>query len=110
MGTLYLAQGFGNIGMSSSNSSPWQCTLSNDPIIVGARISGRISDRTVSHWIERRGGKWVPEDRLRASLIFAGIVTPATMFALGFTMQFWTTSAGLAISLLLLFISGIGVS
>lgn len=89
LGTLYLAQGFGNI--------------------VGSRISGFVSDATVKRWIAKRNGKWVPEDRLNASLISGGIITPVVTLAVGFTMQYWTTAAGLAVSLVFLFLSGVGL-
>lgn len=77
---------------------------------MGSRISGYLSDTTVARWIAKRDGQFVPEDRLRASLISAAVITPISTLAVGFAMQYWTTTAGLAISLLLLFVTGIGVS
>lgn len=69
-----------------------------------------MSDTTVARWIERRSGKFVPEDRLRAALIAGGFVTPLTLIGIGLSMQFWTSTGGLAMSIILLFFSGIGVS
>ncbi|KIJ23886.1 hypothetical protein M422DRAFT_39390, partial [Sphaerobolus stellatus SS14] len=89
LGTLFLAQGFGNI--------------------VGSRISGYMSDTTVKRWIIKRNGKFVPEDRLNASLIAGSIITPISTLAVGFTMQYWTTPGGLAVSLGLFFCNGIGL-
>lgn len=87
LGTFYLAPGAGNI--------------------VGSRLSGLISDATLKRWIAKRE-HYVPEDRLRATFIFGGIVVPTSIIGLGFTIQFWTASGGLALSLVLLFISGVG--
>ncbi|KAF8581941.1 MFS general substrate transporter [Ramaria rubella] len=89
LGTLYLSQGAGEI--------------------VGSRISGYVSDITVAKWIQRRSSKFIPEDRLRSSLVAGGVVMPLSLLAIGLTMQFWTSIGGLALSLVLLFISGVGV-
>ncbi|KAF7981268.1 hypothetical protein HWV62_34159 [Athelia sp. TMB] len=89
LGTLYLAQGGGNI--------------------VGSWVSGRLSDRSVHRWIEKRSGVRIPEDRLRASLWAGGIATPLTLLGAGLTMQLWTNVAGLVVTLLFLFINGIGL-
>lgn len=77
---------------------------------VGSYVSGRLSDRSVHHWIARRSGVRIPEDRLRASLWAGGIATPLTLLGAGLTMQLWTNVAGLAITLVFLFVNGIGVS
>jgi hypothetical protein len=59
--------------------------------------------------MQKRNGKRIPEDRLRASLISGGIVVPLSLLGTGFTMQYWTTTGGLVVSLLFLVISGIGL-
>ena len=69
-----------------------------------------MSDSTVARWIERRSGSFVPEDRLRATFVAAGFVVPLSLMGVGITMQFWTSTGGLAMSLVLLFFNGIGVS
>jgi hypothetical protein len=79
-------------------------------VLVGSRLSGHLSDSTVARWIERRSGEFVPEDRLRATLVASGLVVPLSLLGVGLTMQFWTSTGGLAMSLVLLFASGIGVS
>lgn len=78
--------------------------------VVGSRISGYASDGAVARGIESRSGQFVPEDRLRATLIAGGLVTPLSVIGVGFTMQFWLSTGGLAMSLVLLFFNGIGVS
>ena len=80
------------------------------PFAVGSRLSGFVSDATVARWIKKRNGKFIPEDRLNAALIAGGIVIPLATLAVGFTMQYWTTTAGLVVSLVLLIMAGIGVS
>ncbi|EIN13032.1 MFS general substrate transporter [Punctularia strigosozonata HHB-11173 SS5] len=88
LGTLFLAQGGGNM--------------------IGSRIAGHISDRTVRLWTDKRG-KRIPEDRLRASLLSGAIIVPGSVLGAGLTMQFWTSAGGLAVSLIFLFISGVGL-
>ena len=77
--------------------------------VVGSRVSGYVSDFMVARWIARRSGLFIPEDRLRASIIAGGLITPLSMAAAGLTMQFWTSTGGLAMSLVFLFTGGIGV-
>ncbi|KAJ7583506.1 MFS general substrate transporter [Mycena floridula] len=87
LGTFYLANGAGNM--------------------VGSNISGRLSDRAVRLGILRRNGFFVFEDRLYACLWAALLFTPLSILGAGLTMQFWTTWAGLAVSLVFLFINGL---
>ncbi|KAJ7572621.1 MFS general substrate transporter [Mycena floridula] len=86
LGTFYLAQGAGNM--------------------VGSKVSGYLSDRAVRAGMSRRNGIFIFEDRLYAS-IWAGLIfTPLSILGAGLTIQFWTNWAGLAVSLLFLFING----
>lgn len=107
---------------SALSTSPREAVTSVSPVqflrpdliesfrnVVGSRISGYFSDFTVARWIVRRSGLFIPEDRLRASIVAAGLITPLSMVAAGLTMQFWTSAGGLAMSLVFLFIGGIGV-
>jgi hypothetical protein len=57
----------------------------------------------------KRNGERIPEDRLHASLISGGIIVPLSLLGTGFTMQYWTTTGGLVLSLIFLVISGIGL-
>ena len=77
---------------------------------VGAPIAGLISDRTVIWWQKEKKGDWYPEDRLRASLIPLALIVPLPVIAFGFINKFVDGSLGLGLSLLCLFINGIGVS
>ncbi|KAF5325444.1 hypothetical protein D9619_010047 [Psilocybe cf. subviscida] len=51
--------------------------------VLGAQIVGRVSDRTVIQWRERRKGIWYPEDRLRAALIPFALVAPIPLLVYG---------------------------
>ncbi|KAF5318029.1 hypothetical protein D9619_012107 [Psilocybe cf. subviscida] len=77
--------------------------------ILGARIIGRISDRTVIQWREKRKGAWYPEDRLRAALIPFALVAPIPILVYGLVNQYVDGPLGLTTCLLCLFISGAGV-
>ncbi|KAJ7583515.1 MFS general substrate transporter [Mycena floridula] len=89
LGTFYLAQGAGNM--------------------VGSKVSGYLSDRAVRAGMSRRNGIFIFEDRLYAS-IWAGLIfTPLSILGAGLTIQFWTNWAGLAVSLLFLFINGVSL-
>ena len=76
---------------------------------VGAIIVGRISDRVVIKWREKRQGVWFPEDRLRASLIPFAITIPISVLAFGLINQFVDGKLGLGLSLVCLFFTGLGV-
>ena len=75
---------------------------------VGSTISGYISDYTISRWITRRS-QFVPEDRLRATVI-PGLAIPLSLLGAGFSMQLWKSTAGMAVGLLFLFINGVAVN
>ncbi|KAI0746710.1 major facilitator superfamily domain-containing protein [Daedaleopsis nitida] len=55
--------------------------------LLGAPIAGSLSDRSVIAWRKRRGGIWVPEDRLRASLLGAGFLVPMSMLLTELTIE-----------------------
>jgi hypothetical protein len=76
---------------------------------VGAPLSGRISDRTVVKWRKWRGGKWVPEDRLRATLWGATALVPLSILGSGLLTQFVEGRIGLVLNLVCLFVNGLGV-
>ncbi|KAI8974223.1 MFS general substrate transporter [Trametes punicea] len=77
--------------------------------IIGAPLAGRLSDRVVVAWRKRRGGVWVPEDRLRASLWGAGFLVPMSVLLSGLTTQFVPGTPGIVLNLVWLFMNGIGV-
>ena len=85
---------------------------------MGAPVAGRISDYIVVHYRASRGGIWYPEDRLRVSLIGAGILVPLSILFSGLLTQYaplmeeeWGIRRqwGLAANLVCLFFNGVGV-
>lgn len=79
-------------------------------VVVGAPLSGRISDRIIVSWRKRRNGVWVAEDRLRATLSGALILVPISVLCSGLITQFVGGNIGLILNLLCFFVHGIGVS
>ncbi|KAF8888354.1 major facilitator superfamily domain-containing protein [Infundibulicybe gibba] len=77
--------------------------------MIGAPLAGRISDRIVVKWRQRRGGVWYPEDRLRATLIGAMFLVPLSVLFSGLLSQFVGGKIGLILNLFCLFANGIGV-
>ncbi|KAI0746707.1 MFS general substrate transporter [Daedaleopsis nitida] len=77
--------------------------------LIGAPISGMLSDRAVVAWRKRRGGVWVPEDRLRATPWGAGLLVPMSMLLSGLTIKYVPGTPGFVLSLAWLFLNGIGV-
>lgn len=76
---------------------------------VGAPLAGRIADRTVVQWRKRRGGVWVPEDRLRAALWGAGVFVPLSVLLTGITIKYVPGTPGIVLNLCWMFMNGIGV-
>ncbi|GAA6052771.1 hypothetical protein NBRC10513_006828 [Rhodotorula toruloides] len=89
LGCFYLAQGVGNA--------------------TASRYTGRYADWTLKRWLKRRGGVYVPEDRLYAALIGGGVILPCSVLALGWVLDKGTGKVGLAFAVILLFIDGIGL-
>ncbi|KAF8576298.1 MFS general substrate transporter [Ramaria rubella] len=77
--------------------------------IVGAPVAGHFSDRAVINGRKRRGGEWVPEDRLTAALPGAMVMVPFFVLVYGLTTQFVPGRLGLVIDLICLFIHGVGI-
>lgn len=77
---------------------------------VGGVFAGRLSDTMVKKWRNRRGGEWVPEDRLRAMLFSAAVLLPVSVLGSGFATRFVGGPIGLTLNLIFLFLNGVGVS
>ena len=84
--------------------------LDKNSFLVGAPIIGRISDWTVIKWRKERGGVWYPEDRLRASMVPLAVLVPLSVVVYGLVNQFVDGPVGLFLSLVCLFVNGLGVS
>ncbi|KAJ7601051.1 major facilitator superfamily domain-containing protein [Mycena floridula] len=77
--------------------------------LIGAPLAGRLSDYIVVTYRAKRGGIWYPEDRLRATLIGAGVFVPLSVLCSGLLTQFMPTRLGLILNLICLFMNGLGV-
>ena len=76
--------------------------------LVGAPLSGRLSDRMVVYYRKKRG-VWYPEDRLRAALPAALILVPVSVLISGILTEYVPGTLGLVLNLVCLFVSGLGV-
>ena len=63
----------------------------------------------VVHWREKRGGKWVPEDRLRATLSGALVLVPVSILVSGLVTEYVRGWPGITLNLVCLFFNGVGV-
>lgn len=77
---------------------------------AGSTWAGRMSDHLLVSWRKRRGGVWVPEDRLRATIFGGLVLAPGSMIASGLLTTFGGDSTKyLVINFLFLFLNGFGV-
>ncbi|KAI0344938.1 MFS general substrate transporter [Trametopsis cervina] len=76
---------------------------------LGAPISGMISDRTVIRLREKRGGVYVPEDRLWAGLLGSGVFLPCALIGAALVMHFVEGTLGLVLIGFCLLSAGLGV-
>ncbi|KAA1475901.1 MFS general substrate transporter [Dentipellis sp. KUC8613] len=77
--------------------------------IIGAPLAGRISDIIVVRWRKKRGGVWVPEDRLRGTMVGALVFVPMSVLLCGIITHYVDGRAGVVLNLICLFFNGIGV-
>ncbi|KAF5349557.1 hypothetical protein D9756_008805 [Leucocoprinus leucothites] len=77
--------------------------------IIGAPISGWMSDRIVVRHRKARGGVWYPEDRLRATLSGALFLVPLSMVFSGLFNAYIDGPIGLALVFVCLFVNGLGL-
>ena len=78
--------------------------------LVGALTVGRYSDKLVVRWRAKRGGKWYPEDRLRAAIPGALVIAPLSVLLSGLFITYVPGRLGVILNLLCLFLNGIGES
>ncbi|KAM0750703.1 MFS general substrate transporter [Meredithblackwellia eburnea MCA 4105] len=89
LGCFYLAQGFGNY--------------------IAASFTGRYADYVLKTWLKKRNGVYVPEDRLKATLIGGGFILPVSVLVLGWTMEYVGGTGGIVAAVILLVVDGIGL-
>ena len=97
----------GNLSPSLSYSK--FTDILNQLFLVGAPIAGKISDYLVVKYRAQRGGVWYPEDRLRGTLIGAGVLVPLSILFSGLLTQFVPGKWGLIANMVCLFVNGLGV-
>jgi hypothetical protein len=83
--------------------------ISHGRRIVGAGVAGRLSDHIIIKWRKLRMGKWVPEDRLRAALLAAGVLVLVPVLVSSVVTKYVSGTPGMGINLACLFIAGAGV-
>lgn len=84
-GLFYLAPGFG--------------------YLLGTFVGGRWADYTVKQWIKKRGGVRIPEDRLRSTLPFMGVIIPGSMLVYGWTVD--QEVGGIPVPVIAMFVQGV---
>ncbi|KAK4049269.1 hypothetical protein OIV83_004205 [Microbotryomycetes sp. JL201] len=89
LGLFYLAQGCGNLCASP--------------------FAGRYADWMLKHYLKKRNGVYLPEDRLRATLIGGAFLLPTSVLVLGWILEKVDGKAGLALTVILLFTNGAGL-
>ncbi|KAL0780556.1 hypothetical protein CaCOL14_001891 [Colletotrichum acutatum] len=72
--------------------------------VIGCQVGGRWADYTVSSWIRKRGIR-LPEDRLRSSLVFLGLMLPGSMVLYGWTLD--KKFGGIPLPIICMFLQGI---
>ncbi|KAL5533973.1 hypothetical protein ACEPAG_433 [Sanghuangporus baumii] len=77
--------------------------------LIGAPLAGRISDKILVKWRKRRHGVWVPEDRLRGTMVGGAIMVPMSILSSGITTRYVSGRIGVVLNLIFLFFNGLGV-
>ncbi|KAL6921712.1 hypothetical protein ACHAP8_006728 [Fusarium lateritium] len=83
-GLFYLAPGFG--------------------YLAGTFVGGHWADYTVKRWIKKRGVR-VPEDRLRSTVPFMGVIIPGSMLVYGWTVD--QEAGGIPVPVIAMFVQGV---
>ncbi|CAK7240813.1 MAG: hypothetical protein STHCBS139747_002261 [Sporothrix thermara] len=72
--------------------------------LLGTFLGGRWADYTVRRWIRRRGGRRLPEDRLRSMVPWMGVGVVGCMLAYGWLLE--TNKGGLPAIVVVMFVQG----
>jgi len=76
--------------------------------MVGAPLSGYLSDRMVVYYRKKRGA-WYPEDRLRVTLPSALTLVPLSVLISALLTEYVPGTLGLVLNLICLFANGFGL-
>lgn len=110
IGACFLPSGIGNMSKTPPPVTlPRNKRMTDITPPVGATLSGKMSDRSIVQWQDRRKGVWYPEDRLRVALPAALFVVPLAVLIFGICTEYIPETPGLVITLLCLFMNGLGV-
>lgn len=74
--------------------------------LAGTLGGGRWADWTVKKWIRKRGGKRIPEDRLRASMPFMAAMVPGCILIYGWAVD--KAVGGVPVPVIMMFFQGVG--
>jgi MFS family permease len=74
--------------------------------LLGTFMGGRWADSTVKQWIKKRNGERIPEDRLRSTVPFIGILMPSCILVYGWAVD--KAVGGIPVPVIMLFLQGIG--
>lgn len=77
--------------------------------MIGAPISGWISDNIVISRRKARGEVWYPEDRLRGTLVGALFLVPLSMVFSGLLIEYIEGSVSLVLVFVCFFVNGLGL-
>ncbi|KAH7927893.1 MFS general substrate transporter [Leucogyrophana mollusca] len=81
------------------------CGLGN---LVGAPIAGSVSDKIIKKLRAKRGGKSIPEDRIRGTEFGSFFLVPASVLLAGAASQYVDGPLGIVLNLVALFMNGVG--
>ncbi|KAI2790324.1 hypothetical protein POX_d05834 [Penicillium oxalicum] len=75
--------------------------------LLGSIVGGRLSDRAVKKWIQKRNGIRLPQDRLNSGLITLIAVLPISTLIYAWSLQ--QEVGGMAVPILSAFTAGVGL-
>jgi len=77
--------------------------------LIGAPIAGRLSDKLLIRLRAKRGGKWVPEDRIRGTEFGSLFLVPVSVALAGIASRYIDGIPGIILNLVALLLNGLGV-
>lgn len=105
-GLFYIAPGCGYLlGMCFGSARRPSSPLLQLMRTSGTFFGGRWADRVVKQWIEKRGGRRVPEDRLHSCLTAIGVVIPGCMLVYGWSIE--KEVGGIPLPVVAMFVQGV---
>lgn len=75
--------------------------------LIGSVMGGKLSDRAVKKWIQKRNGVRLPQDRLNSGLVTLFLVLPASALIYAWTLQ--EQVGGMPVPIISAFTAGVGL-